>query len=80
MENKTQIIHKNLQSIREALYGDENACVTIDQVAEDVARLAAESSAGGFTTAFVFSTDIKSNRPMGGTLDLNTGLVEGVEG
>lgn len=80
MENKTQIIHKNLQSIREALYGDENACVTIDQVAEDVARLAAESSAGGLTTAFVFSTDIKSNRPMGGTLDLNTGLVEGVEG
>ena len=79
MKDKVQIIYENLQSIREALYDDPNACTTIDQVAEDVANLAADPSKNGFTTAFVFSSESYPNKPTASTLDVSTGLVNDLD-
>ena len=79
MKSKVQIIYENLQSIREALYDNTNACVTIDQVAEDVARLASDPSRNGFTTAFVFSSENYPNKPTATTLDVSTGLVNNLD-
>lgn len=73
--DKLQTINKSITEIREIL-GEK--CANINQLPSLVKTLADKAAMGGFTTVFVFSSDLYPNVPTGGSLDTTTGLVMGL--
>lgn len=74
--NKLQIINESISEIRDILNAD---CTSVTELPDLVRNLVNDPSKSGYTTAFVFSSELQPNTPTGGSLDTTTGLVVGVE-
>ena len=77
MGDKIKIINNSINEIREILGAE---CASIERLPELVRAYVKDDSRNGFTTAFVFSSDLHPARPSGGSLDTTTGLVVGLDG
>lgn len=76
--NKLEIINKSVSEIREKLGAE---CVNIEDLPGLIDEVYSQTpNTGGNTTAFIFSSSVNPVFPSGGTLNLDTGLVEGLNG
>lgn len=75
--SKLETINKSISEIRNIL-GEE--CVDIEQLPNLIRNIVNDSSRSGFTTTFLFSNDLNPTLPVGGTFNIETGLVEELEG
>lgn len=75
--NKLETINKTLTEIREILGAE---CANIEELPELVSALYEKTARGGFTTSFVFSSNSNPTLPVGGKLNIITGLIEGLNG
>lgn len=75
--NKLETINKTLTEIREILGAE---CANIEELPELVSALYEKTARGGFTTSFVFSLNSNPTLPVGGKLNIITGLIEGLNG
>lgn len=75
--NKLEIINDTIADIRDILGAE---CANIEELPGLIENLQTKASNnGGFTTAFVFSSDTNPTIPTEGVLNTTTGVVEGLD-
>lgn len=73
--DKLKKINDSIKEIRDMFGAD---CLSIDELPGLVRDMTIGSGKGGFTTAFVFSSEDNPVTPTGGKMDITTGVLSGL--